>query len=79
MLKNQQLVQKLANFKDASWIHQQFTSSQFWKTPKKAFDEFEKISSENKQNKFVSEQILIVHLGLGFEEAYHPWSKDGDD
>ena len=35
--------------------------------------------SENKQNKFVKEQILIVHLGLEFEEAYHPWSKDGDD
>ena len=24
-------------------------------------------------------KILTVHLGLGFEEAYHPWSKDGDD
>ena len=27
----------------------------------------------------MKEQILIVHLGLGFEEAHHPWSKDGDD
>ena len=27
----------------------------------------------------MKEQILIVHLGLGFEEAYHPWSKDGDN
>ena len=27
----------------------------------------------------MKEQILIVHLGLEFEEAYHPWSKDGDD
>ena len=78
-LKYQQLVQTLANFKDALWLHQQFTSSRFWKTPKKAFGEFEKISSENKQKKFLKEQILIVHLGLGFEEAYHPWSKDGDD
>ena len=78
-LKDQHLVQTLAKFKDASWLHQQFTSPQFWKTPKKAFDEFVKISSENKQKKFVKEQILIVHLGLEFEEAYHPWSKDGDD
>ena len=77
-LKDQQLVQTLTKFKDASWLHQQFTSPRFWKTPKKAFDEFAKISSENKQKKFVKEQILIVHLGLGFEEAYHPWSKDGD-
>ena len=27
----------------------------------------------------MKEKILIVHLGLGFEEAYHPWSKDIDD
>ena len=60
-------------------MNQQFTSPRFWKTPKKAFDEFEKISSENKQKKFVKEQILIVHLGLVFEDTYHPWSKDGDD
>ena len=78
-LKYQQLVQTLAKFKDASWLHQQFTSPWFWKTPKKAFNEFEKIRSENKQKKFVKEQILIVHLSLGFEEAYHPWSKDGDN
>ena len=25
------------------------------------------------------EQILIVHIGLEFEEVYHLWSKDGDD
>ena len=45
-LKDQQLVQTLAKFKDASWLNQQFTSPQFWKTPKKAFNEFEEISSE---------------------------------
>ena len=79
LLKDQQLVHKLAKLKYASWLHQQFTSPRFWKTPKKAFDEFDKISSENKQKKFVKEQILIIHLGLGFEEAYHPWYKEGDD
>ena len=78
-LKYQQLVQTLAKFKDALWLHQQFTSNRFWKTPKKTFDEFEKISSENKQKKFVKEQILIVYLILGFTEAYHPYPKDGDD
>ena len=65
-MKDQQLVQTLAKFKYASWLHQQLTSPRFWKNPKKAFDEFEKFSSENKQKKFVKEQILIVHLGLGF-------------
>ena len=78
-LKDKQLVQTITKFKDASWLHQQFTSPRFWKTPKKAFDKFEKISSENNQKKFVKEQKLIVHLGLGFEEAYHSWSKDGDN
>ena len=78
-MKDQQLVHILAEFKDASWLHQKLTSLRFWKNPKKAFDEFEKISSENKQKKFVKEQILIVYLGLGFEEAYYPWSNDGDD
>ena len=68
-LKDQQLVNTLDKFKYASWLHQQFTSPRFWNTPKKAFDEFEKIISKNKQKKFVKEQILIVHLGLGFEEA----------
>ena len=24
----------------------------------------------------MKQQILIVHLGLGFEEAHHPWSRD---
>ena len=40
-------------------------------------DEFEKITAQSKKNKCVKEQILIVHLGLGFEEAHHPWSRDG--
>ena len=48
-LKDQQLVQTLAKFKDASCLYQKFTSPQFRKTPNKAFDKFKKISSENKQ------------------------------
>ena len=78
-LKDQQLLQTLYNFKEVLWLQQQFTSSQFWKSPKKAFDEFEKIRSENKQKQFVKEKILIVHLSLWFEEEYHQISKDGDD
>ena len=27
----------------------------------------------------MKEQILIVSLGLGFEEAHHPWSRDRYD
>ena len=31
------------------------------------------------KNKYVKEQVLIIYLGLGLEEAHHPWSKDGHE
>ena len=43
-LKEQHLVQTLAKFKDASWLHQKLTSPQLWKTPNKAFDELRKLA-----------------------------------
>ena len=39
-------------------------------------NEFEKIIAYSNKKKFVKEKILILHLGLGFEEAHHPWSRD---
>ena len=39
-------------------------------------DEFENIIAKSNKNKCLKEQILIVHLGLVFEEAHHPWSRD---
>ena len=42
-------------------------------------DEFAKTTTECTKKKFVKEQILIVYLGLGFEEAWHIWSKDGKE
>ena len=39
-------------------------------------DEFEKIIAQSNKNKCMREQILIVHLGLGFEESHHQWSRD---
>ena len=44
--------------------------------PKKARDEFEKIITQSNKNKCLKEKILILHLGLGFEAAHHPWSRD---
>jgi len=72
-----QLAKSLFSFKGASWLYQQYYSPRFWKTPKKAMDEFAKIEAHTNQKKFVKEQIHIVYLGLGFEEAWHPWSRDG--
>ena len=42
-------------------------------------DEIEKISAKSNKKKCVKEQIIIVHLRLGFEEAHHPWSRDRYD
>ena len=39
-------------------------------------DECEKIIAQYNKKKCVKEQILIMHLGFGFEEAHHPWSRD---
>ena len=42
-------------------------------------DEFEKNISQSNKKKGVREQILFVHIVLGFEEAHHPWSRDRYD
>jgi hypothetical protein len=39
-------------------------------------DEFEKLTSKKDKLECVKEQILIRYLGLGWEEAHHPWSKN---
>ena len=78
-LKDKQTAATLSEFKDASWLHQQHKSPRFWGTPKKAFDEFQKLGSESKKKKCVKEQILIVCRGLGITEAHHPWSKGGHE
>ena len=39
-------------------------------------DAFEKIITKYNKKKYVKEQILIVHLGLGFEETHNPWLRE---
>ena len=39
-------------------------------------DEFECFFAQSNKKKYVKEQIIIVHLGFGFKEAHHPWSRD---
>ena len=50
-LREQQLVKSLETFKSASWLHQQYKSPRFWKIPKKATDEFEKMKAEYNNKK----------------------------
>ena len=65
------------DFIAASYFWQQYHSPRCWTTAKEAMDNFEKLQTKKDKFKFVKEQILIRYLGLGWEEAYHPWSKKG--
>ena len=33
-------------------------------------------AAQSNKKKCLKEQICIVHIGLVFEQAYHPWSRD---
>ena len=59
-----------------SYLYQKFFSPRCWKTVSQALDEFEKLTSKKDKLECVKEQILIRYLGLGWEEAHHPWSKN---
>jgi hypothetical protein len=59
-----------------SYLHQQYFSPHCWKTVQQALDEFGNLTSKKDQLEYVKEQILIRYLGLGWEEAHHPWSKN---
>jgi hypothetical protein len=56
-----------------SFLHQKLFSPHCWKTVCQALGEFEKLTSEKERIECVKEQILIRYLGLGWEEAHHPW------
>ncbi len=55
----------------------QYHSSRCWLTIIKADEIYKKLGSEGKQLKAIKEQLLMRSLGLGWNEAYHAWSKDG--
>jgi hypothetical protein len=46
-------------------------------TAPQAFREFDKLTTNAARYRYLKEQILIRYVGLGWEEAYHPWSKGG--
>jgi hypothetical protein len=58
-----------------SYLYQKYFSPHCWKTVCQALDEFEKVTSKKDKIECAKEQILIRYLGLGWEEAHHPWSK----
>ena len=61
----------------AIYFYEQYHSSWCWLTIIKADENYKKLGSERKQLKALKEQLLMRSLGLGWNEAYHAWSKDG--
>ncbi len=59
-----------------SYLYQKYFSPRCWKTVCQALDEFKKLISKKDKIECVKEKILIRYLGLGWEEAHHPWSKN---
>jgi hypothetical protein len=60
----------------ASYLWQQYESPRCWKTAAQARKEFGRLNSKSARMRFVREQILMRRIGLGWEGAYHPWSKN---
>ena len=61
----------------ATYTQQQFMagSRRCWHTERRAREEWNKLTIRKEKLRAVKERILIQFLGLGWEEAYHPWSK----
>ncbi len=61
----------------ASYSHQKYNSPQCAMAVAQAFQEFNNLQSASAKYKYVKDQILIWCVGLEWEEAYHPWWKNG--
>ncbi len=61
----------------AIYFFEQYHSQWAWMTVKEATEIYSRLPNEAQQLKAVKEQILICYLGLGWNEAHHPWSSGG--
>ena len=56
------------------YFHEQYHSPHCWETVEQAITEYGIFKSETQNLRVMKEQILTRLLGLGWEEAHHPWS-----
>ena len=77
LAKEKKLKASREDFMNASYFHQQYNSPCCSMTAPQAFREFDKLTTNAARYQYLKEQILIRYVGLGWEEAYHPWSKGG--
>ncbi len=66
--KKQKVAMK--DFMNASYLHQQYNSPRCSMTAGQVFREFDKLKTNAARYRY-------RYVGLGWEEAYHPWSKAG--
>lgn len=62
---------------DAFFLHKQYFSPACWKTVDEARAFYNQLTTKKERLESVKEQILIRYIGLGWEEAHHPWSFRG--
>ena len=77
LAKEKKLTASKQDFLNASYLHQQYTSPRCSTTVAESMREFDNLKTNAARYRYLKEQILIRYVGLGWEEAYHPWSKEG--
>jgi hypothetical protein len=61
----------------AIYFYEQYHSPRCWWTIEDADNNYKKMGSGEKRLKGIKEQLLMRSLGIGWNESYHAWSKDG--
>ena len=77
LAKEKKLAASKQDYLNASYLHQQYTSPRCSTTVAEAMREFDNLKTNAARYRYLKEQILIRYVGLGWHEAYHPWSKGG--
>ena len=59
------------------YLNEMYDHPVCWRTVEEAVLQYNQLGSKAAQLRCVKRQLLIRYLGLGWNEAYHPWSEDG--
>ena len=62
---------------DAFFLFKQYFLPACWSKKEEAQSSYDKLTTKKDKLECVKEQILIRYIGLGWEDAHHPWSYKG--
>jgi hypothetical protein len=79
LLFEKKLDDKGSNFIENLYLWDQWHHEKCWQTEEEANEQYLALTSKTSKLKAVKDQLLIRYLGLGWVEAYHPWSQNGTD